>query len=266
MSLGMFKHVLPRAKAWCITQNKRLREFFEGLVHLQVDYKAYIDLIWLDIFPETTRELEAWEDQFFLIKNTGLTEQERRDRLAERWKALGGQDPRYIQDTLQANGFDVYVHQWWVPASDPAVARDPNTYVTGDSYMLVNILYEANIGSINSCGNPNMVCGRVSAVCGASTATSYGRKIYPVPSDPNEFPFVMYLGGSTFSGTANVPETRRDEFERLVLSLCPAQQWVGMLVKYTPKFVEMFSMRVLNIPFPNPPTTPEDFSMRIDNV
>ena len=123
-----------------------------------------MDLIWFDHFAEETRELDAWEDQFFLIKNTGLTEAERRDRLAERWKFRGGQDIKYIQDTLQANGFDVYVHEWWVPASSPPTARNPNTYVTGNSYMLVNILYEASYGGINSCGNPNMVCGRASAV------------------------------------------------------------------------------------------------------
>jgi hypothetical protein len=35
-----------------------------------------------------------------------------------------------------------------------------------------------------------------------------------------------------FGTTANVPAERREEFERLLLSKCPAQQWLVTIVNY----------------------------------
>ena len=111
----MITHLLPNARAWRLTITKTLRSFFEGLTYIWTDPREFIDLVWKDIDPATTRELDMWEEQFDL-PNRGLTESERRDRLAAAWKASGGQSPRYLQDTLQAAGFEVYIHEWWDPA------------------------------------------------------------------------------------------------------------------------------------------------------
>jgi hypothetical protein len=114
MFFNVFKHVLPRARAWRLTIDKQLRQFFEGLAPVGDDAKEYYDGIYQDIDPQTTRCIGLWEKEFAL-PDTGMTEQERRDRLDSAWKALGGQSPRYIQDTLQNAGFDVYIHEWWWP-------------------------------------------------------------------------------------------------------------------------------------------------------
>ena len=138
--IRIFQHILPRARAWRLTVSKQLRQFFEGLSGFGADAKIYVDEIYLDLYPQQTRELSAWELQFGL-GNYGLTEQEQRDRLEAVWAATGGQSPRYIQDTLQAAGFDVYVHEWWEPivaypqggsinGDVTPVARDPFDYLT----------------------------------------------------------------------------------------------------------------------------------------
>lgn len=95
------RHLLPTGQGFWITLDKTLRQIFEGVSESFDDARDYIDLIWLDMFPEHTRELVAWEQAFGLKSGEGtLTEQERRDRLAGLWAAQGGQDPRYLQDTL----------------------------------------------------------------------------------------------------------------------------------------------------------------------
>ena len=165
---GTMRHLLPRARAWCTTKNKQLRQFFEGLSTALIDStKLFYDQLWLDIFPDTTRAIDEWEQQFAL-PSAGLTEQEKRDRLAATWKALGGQDPRYLQDTLQANGFDVYVHEWWEPGSEGAVGekkcavpRNPFTVLSNDNLVS---------GVTITCGNPIATCGNPAATAGASTA------------------------------------------------------------------------------------------------
>lgn len=108
----MFKHLLPRSKAWNIDTDKNLTKFFNGLSSQGEDIKEYADNVWLDIFPDSTRQIRSWEKQFGLPNNLFL-ESEKRKRLTGAWRALGGQDPKYIQDTLQENGFDVYLHEWW---------------------------------------------------------------------------------------------------------------------------------------------------------
>ena len=265
----IFKHLLPNARAWRIIINKQLRKFFEGLAAATGDpFKSFFDLIWRDIDPQNTRELNVWESQFGLPA-TITDEQERRDRLDATWKALGGQDPRYIQDTLQAAGFDVYVHEWWVPGSEPAVgvkapatARDPFLYLNsggvpvqflsadgapdmqdGDAiaqdgasagpsgYPLVNKLLIPVVTLLGD-GSPEMMDGGIIAQDG-STTTAYFEKIYVIPADPTKYPYFLYIGGVTFPDHAVLSPSRRNEFETLCLKICPSQQWLGILVTYT---------------------------------
>ncbi len=261
--LRIFKHLLPNARAWRITVDKQLREFFEGLSGVGSDVKTFVDEVWLDIFPETTRELGTWENQFGL-RDTGLTEQGRRDRLDATWKALGGQDPKYIQDTLQANGFNVFVHEWWEPGTEPAVGikqcvtpRNPFTVLRNDNI---------ESGLTITCGNPAATCGNPAATSGSSTepvgyplvnklqqsvpkykvtcgnpAVTCGsfeifhdvEKRYFIPFDSLKWPYFLYIGGETFGDIAQISTQRKNEFEALCLKICPAQQWLGIIVEYT---------------------------------
>ena len=265
----IFKHLLPTGRAWRITTDKRLREFFEGLSGVGADVKIFLDLVWLDLFPATTRDLDAWDKQFGL-PDTGITDQQRRDRLDATWKALGGQDPRYIQDTLQANGFDVFIHEWWEPGTEAAVnvkacatARNPLLFLRrettpvsavdcgeplaecGESfaecggginppgYSLVNKVFETIENIIPLCGEEVAECGEVDAACGNYIDFIERQINYIVPVDPNKFPYFLYIGGEVFGTTAQIDPKRKDEFEALCLKICPAQQWLGILVTYS---------------------------------
>src|SRR5687768_9476272 len=112
-----FEHLVPRAQAWRLGLGKQLRRLFEGLVPSFEREREFADDVYLDLFPDTTRELEAWESQYGLEPAPSDSEATRRLALAAEWAATGGQSPAYIQGVLQAAGFDVYVHEWW--ASGP---------------------------------------------------------------------------------------------------------------------------------------------------
>lgn len=268
--LRVFKHLLPRARAWQITVDKVLRQFFEGLAGAGSDARDFFDGVWLDIFPQTTRELDSWDTEFGL-RDTGLIEQERRDRLDAAWKALGGQSPRYVQDTLQGAGFDVYVHEWWEPASAPApgvkqcvTPRSPLAVLRREftgvvlfvecgeplaecgepdaeagngpspaGYPLVNKIYETVPDLIIVCGEPLAECGEPEALCGNFTTFTEILRNYIVPLDPLKWPYFLYIGGSVYGSKAQIDPKRRDEFEALCLKICPTQQWLGIIVEYT---------------------------------
>lgn len=270
----IFTHLLPRAKAWRITISKNLKWFFEGLeASTATVIKLFLDQIFEDIDPQKTRELDLWESQFGL-PNTLTVEQERRDRLDAVWKAHGGQSPRYLQDTLQAAGFDVYIHEWWVPGSEPAlgvlgvatardpldfildgntpfaldsvdgnvgmqdgnvaVAQDGDLFTTATGSLLVNKLLEFNPDYIGD-GALHMQDGDTDAAQdgGIEGDGLFKLKTYTIPSDISKHPYFLYIGGATFPEHATVDITRKNEFETLCLKICPAQQWLGILVNYS---------------------------------
>lgn len=252
-----YQHLLPRARAWTITTTKPLRAFFEGLANTPNDVEAFIDRIFFDLYPQTTRQVPSWEQQFNLDGNG--TTQERRDRIAAAWRRTGGQDPRYIQDQLQAAGFDVYVHDWFAgrdlvysaecgqvdaesgaaiaecgtiadPSGQPVV-RNPNVYIVDEGSAVFTV----------QTGEADSQTGVSTAVTGGRSddrgyplinRTGAGDYTFPISTDPTTFSSYWYVGGSIFPNKAQVSAGRKREFERLLLSLGPAHLWIGVLVEY----------------------------------
>jgi uncharacterized protein YmfQ (DUF2313 family) len=265
----VFQHVLPNARAWRLTIDKKLRQLFVGLGEAAQSVREFFNRVFADVFPQTTRSLAEWEDQFGL-PDSGLTEQQRRDRLDASWKAVGAQDPAYIQATLRGAGFDVYVHEWWEPGTEPnvgehacATPRNPLMWLrreftgvtllvecgepsalcgeafaeSGNSleprgYPLVNKIYESTPDWLTLCGEELAECGEVEASCGNYVAFRESLRDYIVPRDPAKWPYFLYIGGGTFGDIAQIDPRRKDEFEALCLKISPAQQWLGILVEY----------------------------------
>jgi len=264
----IIEHLLPHSTAWKLTINKRLKDFISGLSHFPLDIKNFIDLIFMDIFPFTTRQLDEWENQFGLINNN-LTDTQRRVRLDSFWKDRGGQSPRYIQDVLQKNGFDIYIHEWWESGTEPPVSikicttpRNPLNYLSEDGiirysiqcgeplsqcgeplsqcgesisglgYALVNKIYVSALINFQ-CGEILGQCGELFAQCGDVLGYSQKLKKYTIPNDVSKFPYFLYFGGENFGEFAIIGNNRKDELENLILKIIPAQQWAGLLVQYS---------------------------------
>lgn len=267
----IFFHLLPRGRAWALSIAKQLRQFIRGIsIPLISNTKLAADVAFLDVLPQYTSRLADWEEQWGLT-NQGLSEQARRDRLAATWAATGSLSPHYLQNLLQDQGFDVYVHDWWVPGTEPAVgveacatARDPFTYLVdlgasntsetqcgealaqcGEAtalcgylsgavgYPLSNKVVATQRDFLIACGEALAQCGEATALCGQYSALTDRDILYPLPADPDKWPYFVYIGGATFPDGAVVDSQRREEFERLLLKYCPAHMWIGVLVSYT---------------------------------
>lgn len=231
-----FQHLLPRALAWRTTIETNLRRYIAGLAAFAGDVRTFLDLVYLDLLPPTTRELPAWEQQFAL-PGTG-TEASRRLRLAAAWAAQGGQSPDYIQSVLHAAGFTtVFLHEWW-SSGPPFVARDPRDYTT---QPLIGF-YQCESSSPWECFDPQP--GETLAPhCDDSLANEPGylvnldltrRAPPPVPSDPARWPYFLYFAGEVFPELAPVDAARIDELKALLLQICPTQQWLVLLVDPVP--------------------------------
>lgn len=251
----LWKVILPRSRAFSLTINKKLRQFFEGLNFVE-DFRDEADEQFDNIDPQKTNNLERWEEQFYL-RNYNLTEQERRDRLQAAWLMTGGQSPSYLQSVLRARGFDVFVHDWWQPDEQenylgmgsnvsfmgdqfsfmaanfgvyPA-PWDPNAVLIPPYYPLVNKISQQSLATI-SMGGSLITMGDNFSFMG-STIETVASLDYPLPSDPVRWRHFIYVAGETMPNPAFVSPERKNELEELILSIFPAAKWVGMIVEYT---------------------------------
>lgn len=246
----LFVHLLPRGIAWQVTTDKMLRRVFEGLSKAPSDVRDFVDAVWLDIFPTTTRELAMWEKQFGLT-STG-TDSARRLALAAAWNAQGGQSPRYLEDVVRAAGFDVHVYEWWqLPVSGAPVARDPHDYTLLAQIGSVQCTDIVAIPSGPCCTAVDAppidpLPGGVELFdlypeCNRWLINDPGYLVNenltrdappPVPDDAATWPYFLYWAGVDVDTRADIPAARREEFERLLLKLCPTQQWLVTYVNY----------------------------------
>jgi hypothetical protein len=222
------RHLLPNGRAWRATIDKPLRRFLEGLGNSLQSFRVNFDAVAEDLYPATTRILTEYEEQFGLYPSY-LSTQERRDRIDAAWKARGGQSPRYLQDTLRAAGFNVFVHDWWETGT--TTARNPFEVLSDSTTALgFNVVSDGTIAFTN---NPNAITGGAGGPNGYLLVNLPTNTDYLIPVSSTLWPYIIYVGGEVWGDRASIPSARRDEFETLCLKICPLQLWIGVIVEYS---------------------------------
>ncbi len=252
--INLWKTALPRSRAFSLVATKTLRKFYEGLAYPQY-YRDLFDRTYKQLDPQVTDNLTRWEEQFYL-PSSGLTEQQRRDRLEATWKMTGGQSPAYLQSILRGYGFDVYVHDWWMPddqildltmGGDDAfmggenafmgaqiveypVPWNPNLLLVDPYYPLVNRTATTQFTPLTM-GSECGFMGGEDAFMGNLVKVESG-DFYPIPADPAKWRGFIYVAAEVMPNAATVPLERKAEFEELILSIFPADKWVGVIVDF----------------------------------
>ncbi len=223
--LELIRLLLPRSKPWRIIVDKVLRRFFEGLAAFFQTARDFVDLVILDVWPNTTRQLTEHEDTFGLPHNG--SEEVRRARITAQWRALGGQSPHYLQGILQDAGFDVWIHEWWEgPDVSPRTPRDPRLYVLE---AFIGLMQDG--ADIAMDGDPDAMDSSfvINDQGYWANLDLSGNAQPPVPSDPSKWPFFLYFGGETFPEPALVPGDRLQELKELIQKIKPAHLWIVLL-------------------------------------
>lgn len=211
----------------------------------------------MDLFPDTTRQLDEWNETFG-IGFPASDEDDQRMDIDSAWKATGGQGRDYLQEVLNNAGFDVQVHENNPPV-DPdlflnsvpvMVAGGPAAYAGNDQafagktggFLLVNGPTLTNIPIYKSvAGAVNMVAGNQFAKAGQFEKFGTQDKIYQIPDDPDLWGGFFFIGGDATRNINNeletienvdIPASRKNEFIRLILKIKPAQSWGGLMVNY----------------------------------
>lgn len=230
--------LFPRAEAWRVAIVTRLFQLLTGFSWLPSAARVYVDHVYAQLNPSTVDagNLADWERQFG-ISFPSNDEAARRLALAAKWAAAGGQSPRYLEDALQAAGFDVYLHEWWEPPNEaPRTARDPRDYANDPLIGEYQCIDDA--GPQHECtdepSGPQCTDWLMNEVNYLVNDSMTPVAPPPIPDDPGAWRYFLYVGGEVFPSSATVPLARRTEFRELMLSLFPAQQWIVTLVTYDP--------------------------------
>lgn len=217
-----------------------LYKFFRGLAEYPEVIKSSIDLVYLDVFPETTREIDRWVDQFNLTVSNA--EEDKRAAVSAAWKSQGGQGLDYLQDILHSAGFtNVFIHEWWTDIGGGAhTTKDPFTYIDapnnplpGGGFLLVNkgpTVAEKLYGVYMEA--PDSDFGSIESEFTDVEGFTFIPVEYDLPTDSNTWPYFIYVGAQTFPNHAEIDVNRQLEFERLLLAYFPNQQWIGALIDY----------------------------------
>jgi hypothetical protein len=137
------KSLFPISRAFQLFINNNKRKLIKGLSKLPENVRHEIELVYFDIFPDTTRFPEKWE-KVYAVVFTADELSKRRNILSVLWKInKGGQSWPFLEEVLQGIDENIHVVEN-VPTSDPRSIR---------------------VVRLAVCGNRIMVCGNRKAVC-----------------------------------------------------------------------------------------------------
>lgn len=210
----VFDRLLPRSRIWHLVLDRVLKKFFHGLSILPKMIREHIGSILLEAFPATTTRFEDWSYAFGSPETLNAIE------IASEWAAFGGQSPAYIQQLLQDAGFNVYVHEWWYPGTEPPVARDPIALVD-TSRVLVNDITWIDKNYTHQFGDGSQFKSDGSVFFGNYDGWYWHPKVYPTPDDPLEYPSYFYVCDEVWPQYALIPASKLRTLIRLIYKVKP---------------------------------------------
>lgn len=144
--MGFFKTIqalLPTGRAFETVEDSNMRKFCKSLATLPDNVKSDAEHAYLDLFPDTTRQLDDWEKEFSIYFKSKESAK-RRAIIAEMWKTSDGtQSALYLQQVLRTIDENICVIEN-IPLANP---RDKN------------------IAIYSCCGNKTMCCGNKKSIC-----------------------------------------------------------------------------------------------------
>lgn len=266
VSRAVFNALLPAGSAWAVEPGGELDKLLDGMADNAESVADFMSTLAYIRDPYLTPFLDDLEREYGITKDTRLSEETRRMRLAAKMYAgshNGGRST--LQKALTRAGFDVQVHSN-SPAVDPAnflteaflmVAGDANAFAgytpSGDENpavagrvggeLLVNgALFEQRAKVLTVALGPTAIAGHEEAVAGRFVELETVPVDYTIPTDPGVWPFVFFVGGEatrdpetkelTSINRAEIPAERAEEFKRIILTYKPLSTWAGLILTF----------------------------------
>jgi uncharacterized protein YmfQ (DUF2313 family) len=248
--IQLSKQLLPKGRLFSIpddgTREKLNNEDAYWNNKASDDIKGILNAILPDNANFTVEDATLWEQRLGLITNTATSLENRKLAIKRKMNYPGNilarQSSDYIQDQLQAVGFDVYVHEnlpfqtvenslgaavGIIQMGEGEMGDDNemgNVYeFFSDLFSTYEMGDDAEMGTVEMGGVhfKNIVANRIDEIQDQWHGTG---------SDNSN---IFFIGGEIFGTFADVDETRKDEFRQLILKLKPTQTVAFLLINYT---------------------------------
>lgn len=218
------------------------------LDRLNTDINSLLDQKYPDNPNFTEDDVTNWERVFGIVPSQGATFEERKAVVDARYKYPNGIPERghykFIQDQLQLNGFDVYIHEnRFNVATKTSRAGEARSGIAraGDFNQFEDSFngIEPPAGTYEYCANfidPADDADIYSPDAGASGFSRAGiaragiARAYEIPevNRQSQLRSSFFVGSESFISNVDIPANRQDEFRILLLKLKPAHS-VGVL-------------------------------------
>ena len=197
-----------------------VRSYLSGLAHMRD--------------PALTTMLADLEREYGLVTNTTFSEADRRQVLGAQKGAkaeTGG--ALQLQAKLTAAGFDLVVRQ-----NNPVI--DPNLFTTDAELVVNGDQFTSEPLYLAQANGDAMFAGNAKAVAGYFLEISQDQITYEIPTGPERWNYVFYVGGTVASWPpvfppslrGQVPVEKRDLLKRIILQHKPTHSWAGLAVDY----------------------------------
>jgi len=268
LSRSVYDALLPdNGSLWQLKQDGDFDKLLDGMSDNAELVTLFLQCISCVRDPFTTPILSDLEKEYGIQTDERLSEETRREQLAAlvyTGTTNGSKDG--LQSALNAAGFDVQVHE-----NSPAVDSDlflnsvpfmvadgdnayagfypvtPGVYTsiagkTGGDLLVNGKLFTQRPDYISVANGSTMFAGNANAYAGKYDDLVQDIIIYPIPDDPNSWPFFFFVGGDATRGvsgeltsiaTADIPIERKVAFERIILKYKPLHSWAGLIINYT---------------------------------
>ncbi len=254
-------HAFPKGPPYEPDPDGSMHDFRNGTANNLDTIRVDVESLAFIRDPQNTPLLSDLEREYGIKPADNLTEQERRDLLKpERYKKATTGNVDDLQTRLDQAGFDLTAYQNSPdgPAIDPDLLLAQNFQMQameGTNYYAGNDLAYAGFlgGELLVNGNVfeqaeaffgagTMWAGNTTSVAGYFEERIQTKIEYPIPFDPDNWPFVFFVGGdATFNPDGSiatieqglVPAQQRKRLEDIILKFKPLFTWCGLIVTFT---------------------------------
>ncbi len=252
--------LLPKGAFWEVAPDEDLDHLYDGQAANFETVRIFLSELADIRNPNKTTVLDDLEKEFGITKNDNITESVRRMQLASRkFSRDNNASEDKMQTVLQDADFDVQVHQN-DPAVDPAIFLDqtfqmvagggnafagrPDAFASriGGELLVNGDIFEQFAAFDMQANGSIAFAGNSSAVAGFFTNFREVQIVPPVPTDPDAWPFIFFVGGDatrdpgtgalTAIENGEVPASREKEFKSIILKYKPMFTWAGLLITY----------------------------------
>lgn len=237
------RQLYPTGRAFRMPEGGDMEKMHDGLAVSENQAVEDSVAIFDHLFPDNANFLatdaERWEQRLGMISNASVSLADRKAAIIRKMNHPGSilarQSHDYLQDRLQAAGFDVWIHEN-IPEQTPAAVLEAvlglgemGTGEMGELEMGSAAAYYPLLFTFSEMGELEMGGGEMGGVVFNQMVANHINEIADSFFDisPN-YRSTFFVGGQILGTFADIDVNRKDEFRQLILRIKPAQS-VGLL-------------------------------------